>query len=161
MAMAVASMTGQASDPATMAQWAAEHGYWARQSGSYLSIVEGTADAHGLETESLPNATPQDVLNALMSGKVLVALMNNLKERSATEIIALGLSMFEHITTTMDIDTVLDIAVGVLGSDFKDVESFRLPIADSYKQETRNEESMFYDCDWATNARELQSFIYS
>ena len=27
-------------------------------------------------------------------------------------------------------------------------------------QETRNNQSMFYDVDWTTNARELQNFIY-
>ena len=102
-----------------------------------------------------------DFSRAERQRKVLVALMDKLKERSATEIIAMGLSMIEHINTNMDIDTILPIAVGVLGSDLGSVESFRLPIADSYKQETRNEESMFYDCDWETNARELQNFIYS
>ena len=30
----------------------------------------------------------------------------------------------------------------------------------TYVQETRNNQSMFYDVDWVTNAREVQNFIY-
>ncbi len=93
--------------------------------------------------------------------KVLSALMNKMKERSATEIISMGISMLEYVSTNMDADTIMKLAVGVLGADFDEIQSFRLPVNDSYKQESRNEESMFYDCDWATNARELYSFIYT
>lgn len=133
------------------------------QINEYLTVYGEDTPLNGRQTLAYARIRKidSDFSRAERQRKVLVALMNNLKERSATEIIALGLSMFEHVTTNMDFDTVIDIAVGVLGSDFKDVESFRLPISDSYKQETRNEESMFYDCDWETNARELQNFIYS
>ena len=133
------------------------------QINEYLTVYGEDTPLNGRQTLAYARIRKidSDFSRAERQRKVLVALMNKLKERSATEIIALGLSMFEHVTTNMDFDTVIDIAVGVLGSDFKDVESFRLPIADSYKQETRNEESMFYDCDWETNARELQNFIYS
>lgn len=75
MAMAIASMTGEDTDPATMAQWAADHGYWARRSGSYLSIVEGTAAAYGLQAESVTGRTPDELISELVSGKILVALM--------------------------------------------------------------------------------------
>lgn len=75
MAMVVASMTDTQTDPALMSQWAAEHGYWARRSGSYLSIVEGTAQAYGLHAETFPGRTPDALLEELLSGKVLVALM--------------------------------------------------------------------------------------
>ncbi len=73
MAMAVASMTDTDTDPAVMAAWAAEHGYWARRSGSYDSIVMGTARAFGLEAESLPQRTVDEMLQALWDGKLLVA----------------------------------------------------------------------------------------
>lgn len=75
MAMAVASLTGEETDPALMAQWAVDHGYWARRSGSYLSIVEGTASAYGLVAEPLTNRTTDALMEALFSGKILVALM--------------------------------------------------------------------------------------
>lgn len=75
MAMAVATMTDTDTDPAVMAAWAAEHGYWARRSGSYDSIVTGTAQAFGLEAESLPQRTVEEMLRALWNGKLLVAHM--------------------------------------------------------------------------------------
>lgn len=75
MAMAVASMTDTETDPAVMAAWAAENGYWARRSGSYHSIVRGTARAFGLEAESFTSRNAEDLLNALSNGGVLVALM--------------------------------------------------------------------------------------
>lgn len=75
MAMAVSSMTDQQITPKDMAQWAAEHGYWAKGSGSYLSIVEGTASAYGLTAASFEGRRPKDLLEALASGGILVALM--------------------------------------------------------------------------------------
>lgn len=75
MAMAVASLTGQQTDPAQMAQWARENGYWASKSGSYLSIVEGTAKAYGLSVESNPDLDADGLRRALSSGSIAVALM--------------------------------------------------------------------------------------
>ena len=75
MAMVVASMTDTDTDPATMAAWAVEHGYWARHSGSYHSIIIGTAQSFGLEAESFPSRDPSELRAALRDGKVLVALM--------------------------------------------------------------------------------------
>ena len=39
LAMAVSSLTGEAADPASVADWAARAGYCAPRSGSYLSLV--------------------------------------------------------------------------------------------------------------------------
>lgn len=75
MAMVVSSMTDTQIDPAAMAQWAVEHGYWARKSGSYLSIVEGTAQAFGLHAETFSERTPDALVDTLISGNILVALM--------------------------------------------------------------------------------------
>ena len=75
MAMAVASMTDTDTDPAVMAAWAVEHGYWAKRSGSYLSIVLGTARSFGLIAEPFTSREADDVLDALSQGKMLVALM--------------------------------------------------------------------------------------
>lgn len=73
MAMVVASMTDTDTDPAAMAAWAVQNGHWARRSGSYDSIVPGTAQAFGLEVESLPTQDPEDLRTALRDGKLLVA----------------------------------------------------------------------------------------
>lgn len=75
MAIAVASLTDTDTDPAVMAAWAVEHGYWARRSGSYHSIVLGTARSFGLLAEPFASRDANDVLDALYQGKMLVALM--------------------------------------------------------------------------------------
>lgn len=75
MAMAVASMTDTDTDPAKMAAWAAEHGYWARRSGSYHSIVMGTAQGFGLKAEAITQRTPEELRHILSSGGMVVALM--------------------------------------------------------------------------------------
>lgn len=75
MAIAVASLTDTDTDPAAMAAWAVEHGYWARRSGSYHSIVLGTARSFGLLAEPFTSRDTDDVLDTLSQGKMLVALM--------------------------------------------------------------------------------------
>ena len=75
MAIAVASLTDTDTDPAIMAAWAVEHGYWARKAGSYISIVPGTAKSFGIKTESFTARDANAVLDALSQGKMLIALM--------------------------------------------------------------------------------------
>lgn len=75
MAMAVASMTDAETDPAVMADWCVQHGYWASKHGSYLSIVKGVGEAFGLTVESLPTKETRGLMDALRSGKLVVALM--------------------------------------------------------------------------------------
>lgn len=75
MAMVVSSMTELSIAPAEMAVWAKSQGYWASGSGSYLSIVEGTATAYGLQCTSLTNPTPEQLVQALAGGQIAVALM--------------------------------------------------------------------------------------
>lgn len=75
MAIVVDSLSDETIDPYTMAQWAVSHGHWARHSGSYHSIVIGTATGFGLEAESFPSRDIVDLQDAILSGKLLVALM--------------------------------------------------------------------------------------
>lgn len=75
MAMVVASLTGEETDPVLMSQWAVDHHHWARRSGSYHSIVEGTVENFGLYVQPPIDRTPDALANALLSGNLLVALM--------------------------------------------------------------------------------------
>lgn len=75
MAMVVSSMTDTVMQPQEMAKWAVTNGYWARHSGSYHSIVIGTATAFGLQAESFSSRSTDDLREELMSGNLLVALM--------------------------------------------------------------------------------------
>lgn len=75
MAMAVASLTGQETDPAQMAQWARENGIWAKKSGSRLSLVEKSAQAFGFDAEPCKDFDSDRLLQELSAGKIAVALM--------------------------------------------------------------------------------------
>ena len=75
MAMAVYSFTGEVIDPVQMAEQAVAAGHWAKRGGSYLSIVNGLAEEFGLSAESVTEKTPEAIKEALLSGKLLVALM--------------------------------------------------------------------------------------
>lgn len=75
MAMVVSSLTKTPITPADMASWAANAGYWAFRSGSYLSIVEGTAEAYGLRCVSLHPADADELRQELTSDGIIVALM--------------------------------------------------------------------------------------
>ena len=77
MAMAVSSLTGEVVDPEDMAALCVREGHWCRNHGSYLSMVQGVAEAYGLECRSLDADNPDegDLYRRLSGGEVLVALM--------------------------------------------------------------------------------------
>lgn len=76
MAMVVSSLTDTRVDPEEMAQFCVEQKYWARKHGSYLSIVQGTAEAYGLTCTPLSPEEGEDyIVSCLATGQVIVALM--------------------------------------------------------------------------------------
>ena len=75
MAMVISSMTDRIIEPPEMASWAAQTRHWAKESGSYLSIVNDAAQAHGLTAYSIVDHTPDAIFSALFSGDLIVALM--------------------------------------------------------------------------------------
>lgn len=52
-----------------------ENGYWCSKSGSYHSLIPGAAEAWGLPVEGCTAAEPQRIVDALSSGKLVVAIM--------------------------------------------------------------------------------------
>ncbi len=75
MAMVVSSLTDTQVDPEEMALWAYENGHWASRSGSYHSIVQGAAEAYGLEAEAFRTFDADALRAQLASGGVMVALV--------------------------------------------------------------------------------------
>ena len=86
--------------------------------------------------------------------------MNKLRGSSLTELVSLGITVMPYLRTNLTLDEIAGVADTVLNSDFSAVEQMRLPINDSYVEETRDEQSMLYDCDWTANATQLYNFIY-
>ena len=101
-----------------------------------------------------------DYARAERQRNVLQALMNKLKGAGAGELLALATTALPYVRTNMTLDDMLSIATTVCSNGVTGLESFRLPINNSYVQESRNEQSMLYDCDWSANASALYSFIY-
>lgn len=106
------------------------------------------------------DSSDNDFNRAERQRTVLIKLMEKLRGRSAGEIMALVVSLSDNVATNMDLNTVAEIAITVLSSDMTDVETLRLPEVGTYKEERRNEQEMFYDCDWETNSLTLYNFIY-
>lgn len=77
MSIVVSTLLHTPVDPEAMARECADRGYWARYSGSYLSIVEGIASAYGLECASIPpeQLDTTDLILHLANGDLAVALM--------------------------------------------------------------------------------------
>ncbi len=76
MAIVVSSLTDKVVNPVTMAEWAYENGYWCKGSGSYHSLIPGAAKAWGLSVEGCSVSESQKIVNALSSGKLVVAIMS-------------------------------------------------------------------------------------
>ena len=92
--------------------------------------------------------------------KVLTALMHKVQEMDISTAASAANEAFNHLRTNMTLDEILAVGMIVMQKGITNVETFRLPVNDSYVQETRNNQSMFYDCDWAVNASQLHTFIY-
>lgn len=77
MAMVVSTLTETGMDPVEMARYCVEQGYWAKQQGSYWSIVPGVAEDFGLTCASLPpEETERDqIVHSLATGQLLVAML--------------------------------------------------------------------------------------
>ena len=92
--------------------------------------------------------------------KVLVAMMDKMRGTNMLQLLQLGGSLMQYVETNMTLEEIISIADKVLNSGLEGAETMVLPVTDTYVQETRNNQSMFYDVDWTTNAREVQNFIY-
>lgn len=75
MAIVVSTLTDQSMDPVQMSEWAYQNGYWCKDSGSYHSLIPGAAEAWDLPVEGCTTSEPQRIVDALSSGKLVVAIM--------------------------------------------------------------------------------------
>lgn len=77
MAMAVSSLTEEMVDPEDMAALCVKRGYWSKGHGSNLSIVQGVAEAYGLNCVSVDseNLDEDDFYQQISTGDIFVALM--------------------------------------------------------------------------------------
>lgn len=76
MAIVISSLTDDLVDPIEMAEWAYQNGSWCKGRGSYHSLIPNAAKAWGLAVEGCTASEPQRILDALSSGKLVVAIMS-------------------------------------------------------------------------------------
>lgn len=75
VAMIINSFSSTSVSPIEMADWAAQNGCYAPQSGSYHSLIPKSLSAFGLQVESVTERTAENAAALLRSGHILVALM--------------------------------------------------------------------------------------
>lgn len=76
MSIVVSSLSGETVDPIQMAEWSYKNGYWCSKSGSYHALIPGAAKAWNLPVEGCTASEPQRIVDALTSGKLVVAIMS-------------------------------------------------------------------------------------
>ena len=75
MSIVVSSLTSETVDPIAMARWSYENGYWCSKSGSYHALIPAAAKEWGLNVEGCSASEGQKIVDALSSGKLVVAIM--------------------------------------------------------------------------------------
>ena len=75
LAMVVSSLTDTPKDPVQMAAWAYANGYKAVGNGSYHSLIPEGAAHFGLTVDYAAINEPQKIVDALASGKLIIAIM--------------------------------------------------------------------------------------
>ena len=92
--------------------------------------------------------------------KVLIALLQKLKGADITQLMEIAMGTMQYFRTNLSVQAIIQIANTVITNGVDNISTFRLPVTGTFVEETRNEQSMFYDCDWARNTADLRSFIY-
>ena len=75
MAIAISSLTKSMIDPVQMSKWAYDNGYWCKGSGSYHALIPNAAKSFGLNVEGCSASEPERIVEALTTGKLVVAIM--------------------------------------------------------------------------------------
>lgn len=75
MAIVVSSLTSDTVDPVEMAKWSYDNGYWCSKNGSYRTLILAAAKAWGLPAQGCSAKEGQKIVDALSSGKLVVAIM--------------------------------------------------------------------------------------
>ena len=91
---------------------------------------------------------------------VLYKLMEKARGYSAYELTGLAVLASQYVSTNMNVNDIVALAMTVVKSDTASTKTLRLPLNGTYSQETRRDESMLYDCNWYQNAQALHRFIY-
>ncbi len=76
MSIVISTFTGEALDPTQLCAWSVENSYRCEGNGSYHSLIPNAATAYGLTCEGATKNEAQKIVDALASGKLVVAIMS-------------------------------------------------------------------------------------
>lgn len=76
MAIVISTFTGETHDPYELATWSYNNGHRCEGNGSYHTLIPAASEAYGLTCEGISGDNPQDIVDALTSGKLVVAIMS-------------------------------------------------------------------------------------
>jgi hypothetical protein len=74
MSIVISTLTGEAHDPVELSKWSVANGHRCEGNGSYHSLIPGAAEGYGLSCKG--DLSAQDIVDALSSGKLVVAIMS-------------------------------------------------------------------------------------
>ena len=102
-----------------------------------------------------------DYARAERQRKVLNKLMEGLRNASVAELFGLVPQCSPYFQTNLQVTEIINLAKIVLErEDFTAASELRLPVANTYKEERRNDQAMLYDMDIQANIDALHQFIY-
>ena len=73
MSIVISTFTGEPHDPVELCNWSVANGHRCEGNGSYHSLIPAAAEAWGLSCEG--DLSGQEIVDALSSGKLVVAIM--------------------------------------------------------------------------------------
>ena len=133
------------------------------QENVYLETYGENTHLNGRQTLAyarIRKLTGGDAMRTERQRIVLEKLLQKVKKLDAIQLAALAKDMIDQVKTNLPFEDLFTIAMQVCGNGIGNVDSMRLPISGSYKEEVRNDQSMLYDCDFQANALALYNFIY-
>lgn len=133
------------------------------QENVYLETYGENTHLNGRQTLAyarIRKLTGGDAMRTERQRIVLEKLLQKVKGLDAMQLATLAADMLDQVRTNLPLDDLLKIALQVCGNGMSNLSSMHLPVSGTYKEETRNNQSMLYDCDFAANALQLYNFIY-
>lgn len=74
MSIVISTLTGTAHDPIELSKWSVKSGHRCEGNGSYHSLIPAAAEGYGLSCKG--DLSAQDIVDALSSDKLVVAIMS-------------------------------------------------------------------------------------
>ena len=74
MSIVISTLTGEKHDPIELSKWSVANGHHCEGNGSYHSLIPAAAEGYGLSCEG--DLPIQGIIDALSSGKLVVAIMS-------------------------------------------------------------------------------------